>query len=300
MSDCALCGGSDSITHYQTKDYRIIKCNKCGLLFTDPQLTKEKLKKYYTEFADHRYLLKYKHQAIERGKKILEMVGRLKRGGDLLDVGCGYGFFLNLAREKGWRTYGLELSQGALKYARATYKLDLFEGDIAEVRLQPKKFDLITLQHVLEHVPMPILVLNKLAKALKDDGILVVVVPNASSLIAKLAGTRWVCFSEVTHHLFHYTAKTLSLLLGLGGFGTLTSMTCQWEGRDLMWGMKVFLKRFINAEENQGIIKGADQSNWQEEQQMIARGINMWSHLLSWLMAKLGLGEEIVVIARKA
>jgi len=276
-----------------------MKCNRCGLLYIDPQPTKEELKKYYTELADHRYLLKYKHQTIQRGKKILEMVGRLKRGGDLLDVGCGYGFFLNLAREKGWRTHGLELSPGALKYARETYKLDLLEGDIAEASLKPKQFDFITLQHVLEHISEPILILKKLAKALKDDGILVVVVPNASSLMARFARTRWVCLSEATHHLFHYTIKTLTLLLSLGGFETVSSLTYQWEGRDLMWGMKVFLKRLIKAEDDRDIIEKPNQSNWQEEQQVIARGKYMCARPLGWLVAKFGLGAEIITVAKK-
>lgn len=298
-TNCSLCGSCDAITYQHNDQHRIMKCKRCGLLYVDPQPTEDELREYYTRIADHQYLLKYKHQSLQRGDKILQLVGRFKADGNLLDVGCGYGFFLDLARKKGWNAYGLELATGAVQYAREVYNLNILQGDINEVPFRRGEFDLISLQHTLEHIPHPILTLRKLAAALKSDGILAVAVPNAASLMARLAGTRWVCFSQASHHLCHYTTRTLELLLNLSGFENIACFTYQGDGRDLVWGMKTFVQKLSTRESSLDSPQAADECRSQEDKQRATERSLTYLSPICWLVAKLGLGAEIISISKK-
>jgi len=262
--------------------------------------TKIELKKYYSRNSDHRYLLNYKQRAIQRGNKIIDMINKYKNCGDLLDVGCGYGFFLNFARENGWEVSGVELSEGALRYARENYNLNIFRGDIGEIELNCRQFDLISLQHILEHISNPVYILKKLSKTLKDDGILVVVVPNASSLVAKFARTNWVCFSKASKHVFHYNRQTLNTVLKKSGYQILGVKTIQWESREVLWSVKVFLKRLFNHTDGRNFPGNPGQCNAKEETKANCGETGSYSSFLSRILGVLGLGTEIITIAKKA
>lgn len=236
---------------------------------------------------------------IQRGNKILEMIKKYKNCGDLLDVGCGYGFFLNLAAENGWKVSGVELSDGALRYARENYNLNIFRGDVGEIELNYRQFDLISLQHILEHISDPVSILKKLSKTLKDDGILVVVVPNASSLVAKFARTNWVCFSKASNHVFHYNCKTLNTVLKKSGYKILGFKTIQWESREAMWSVKVFLKRLFNIKVCQRFLGNPCQCSAQEETKANCGDTGFYSCILSRVLGILGFGAEIITIAKK-
>ena len=277
----------------------ILRCNQCGLLYVDPPPSEEELEKYYTERIDPRYLLKYKDQTIRRGKRILRMVQEFKKGGDLLEIGCGYGFFLNLAKENGWKTYGVELSPDASEYARKTFNLDIFTGDISQADLKEKSFDFITLQHILEHLPQPLKTLNILNNALRDDGILVIVVPNTLSLMARWAKTNWLCLAEKTH-LFHYSKNTLKKLLEKSGFQTYIIDTFQWDTQRLLWAIKVLILGQKNLKRN---VELGGKENipccFEDKIGLFKKIICRMAYPFSWTAGKLGLGAEIIALAKK-
>lgn len=295
--NCILCGSKGKIFYQRTNNGDcILKCLQCGMLFVNPQPTQEQLEEFYRDF-DSGYQLKYKDQVIKRSKKIFDLVQKFRRNGRLLDVGCGYGFFLDIARKNGWQATGLELSPAAADFAKRNLGLQVFIGELAKINLEENYFDLISMQHVLEHLPDPVKILNILKTKLKDGGILLLIVPNASSLMARWAKINWLCLMEKSH-LFHYNQATLKKLLEISGFRILFSTSFQWSTQRLLWAFKVFIvghkksKEDVRLEEE---ISCYPQENNRLFKNLIIKIVSPFN----WIVEKLSLGEEIVVLARK-
>ena len=88
------------------------------------------------------------------------------RPGKLLDVGCGYGFFLRLAQEAGWEAIGVDPDPQAVAYARSTLRVEALQGDLRDLDFADHSFDLVTLWNVLDYVPdpIPLSIVSSLAK----------------------------------------------------------------------------------------------------------------------------------------
>lgn len=137
--------------------------------------------------------------------------------GKLLDVGCGLGFTLARYREWGWTPSGVEFSAAAGRYAREVLGLPVFQGELLDAKFPSESFDVVLFQHSLEHFPFPSLELREAHRILKGSGRLVVMVPNAGGVDARLFGRWWVNW-DVPRHLFHFTPRTASALLAKAGF----------------------------------------------------------------------------------
>lgn len=110
--------------------------------------------------------------------------------GRLLDVGCGSGAFLQVAQQLGWTCSGLELDPAAVKAARQQ-GLNVEVGSYERLEQYPKGFDCIVCSHVLEHVYAPLDLLEKLYRALKPGGTLLLSAPNAMSDASRFFGPHW-------------------------------------------------------------------------------------------------------------
>lgn len=138
------------------------------------------------------------------------------RPGTMLDIGSGKGHFLAAAREAGWDVTGIDLSAEAASYTRHRYGIDVTVGDIAELDLGDR-FDVVTLWHVLEHLPRPGEQLERCHSLLRSGGRLVVSVPNGASLQARLSRAHWLHL-DVPRHIFHFDGRSLAMLLAKHGF----------------------------------------------------------------------------------
>ena len=135
-------------------------------------------------------------------------------GENILEVGCSAGYFLLRAREKGWKTFGIDVDRNAVTYAKETYDLNVSCGVLSESGYQKDYFKAIVMIGVLEHIPDPVGFLRMARGFLKEDGLMLIAVPNASSLNAKvsrLSRHDWDMFCE-PGHLYHFDIKTLSLI----------------------------------------------------------------------------------------
>ena len=137
-------------------------------------------------------------------------------GGKILDVGCGAGYLLSLFKEMGWETYGVEVSPLAGKIAKEK-GINIYEGELYETGLIDKYFDVIVLNHSLEHMYNPTKLLLEVNKILKDDGILIIGVPNIKSMEARIFKKNWGSI-RAPQHLYHFSESTLNLLLDKCGF----------------------------------------------------------------------------------
>lgn len=146
-------------------------------------------------------------------------------GGRLLDVGCGNGGFLALARQAGWDVEGLDFDAGAVLAARSR-GLMVHEGGIDVLDGRDACFDVITLCHVIEHVPDPCAMLRRLHALLKPGGMLWLDTPNLDSLGACHFGANWRGL-EPPRHLVLFNASSLCEALHQAGFSAVRS---RWRG----------------------------------------------------------------------
>ena len=138
-------------------------------------------------------------------------------GRRLLDIGCGSGTFLKLAQEAGFQVKGLEASLEAGEAAGKILPGRVVVGDERELIRSGATFQLLTLFHVLEHLPRPLHYLRRIRRLLAGGGGLVIQVPNSHSIQAALLGSRWYGL-DCPRHIHNFTARALVELLGRAGF----------------------------------------------------------------------------------
>ena len=219
LDRCPLCHG-DHFRHFLTcrdhtvsgEQFDIVECEACGFRFTNPRPSDDEIGHYYEseDYTPHQdtsqdlidtlyrwvrlYTLRSKHRLIS--SLVANPPGRL------LDFGCGTGEFLNLCESKDWEAHGLEPDVEA--QAVATEKYELSVDDPGRIRDVPADhFDVITLWHVLEHVPSLSTTVEQLKRTLAPTGTLVVAVPNCASLDAAFYGKDWAAY-DVPRHLYHF------------------------------------------------------------------------------------------------
>jgi SAM-dependent methyltransferase len=131
-------------------------------------------------------------------------VARFQPGGKLLDVGCASGLFLDAARREGrWQVQGIEPNPRAVAFGRHRRGLDIRQGIFADVDFGGNSFDVITMWDVLEHLHHPTDALQKAARLLRKEGILVVRVPHLESFGARLFSRHWAGLDAPRHlHVF--------------------------------------------------------------------------------------------------
>jgi 2-polyprenyl-3-methyl-5-hydroxy-6-metoxy-1,4-benzoquinol methylase len=137
------------------------------------------------------------------------------QGGRMLDVGCGNGRYLSTMRKLGWQVQGVEFSEDGVRVCRKA-ELPVHHGDLASAGFPDASFDLITVRHVIEHIPEPHPFMAELSRILKPGGLLVIETPNGDALGRTWFGPNWFA-NDVPRHLILYAPANLALLAGRHG-----------------------------------------------------------------------------------
>jgi SAM-dependent methyltransferase len=214
---CPVCGNpGNEIPEYRRVD--LARCLGCGLIFHGGLATG--LKDEYANgeyeaahdiyFEDGRV---FTHIAAQR----IRWLSRWVSAGTLLELGPGGGFFLDVAREAGFDTVGVEPSPELAARAVSEFGLEVECGFLDEVELSREHFDLICLFHVFEHVDDPVGMLEQLAGLLGDDGLIAMEVPNISSAMARRRADQWAAVQPVELHVSQFTPHTLRQVVEWAG-----------------------------------------------------------------------------------
>jgi 2-polyprenyl-3-methyl-5-hydroxy-6-metoxy-1,4-benzoquinol methylase len=226
ISQCPVCSHHENDIFLQTQDhfltkenFSIVQCKQCNFLFTNPRPEISALPSYYEseDYISHSNEKKgllsliYKQAQKYSLARKFELLEKLPSKSKLLDYGCGTGAFLNYCKQKGLDTLGIEPNPGAREIAiRNQLKV---EDESFVHKLEPGSFDVITMWHVLEHVPLLKERFNTLTEALKPGGRLIVALPNADSWDAKYYHEYWAAY-DLPRHLYHFTPDTFRKLAG--------------------------------------------------------------------------------------
>jgi len=173
---CSICR-SDRIQKIDS-DFNFCRCDSCGYVFDSPRPSFAEISAFYSQAGKYDTWLDQEHARDMMWKRRLKMLARHTPKGRLLDVGTGYGQFLHHARPFFAEVTGTEVSESAVVLAKKKYGLSLLAGPVEALDLPPQSFDVITVFHVLEHVPDPDKLVNVCHALLRAQGILVIAVPN--------------------------------------------------------------------------------------------------------------------------
>jgi SAM-dependent methyltransferase len=229
---CALCGERRvrALFHVRPgraaqRRYHAVLCTGCGLLYRHPGIRPERLGDLYSRGGYRDFLTgHYAARRQDRYRLIMNAFAPLFAAGDgrrLLDFGSGAGLFLEVAHERGFAAYGVDLSPDSVEYARTRPGgANSFHGSPSEVpEIAAGGFDVVTLWSVLAHLPRPVEDLSMLRSLLTADGVLLVLTVNANSLSLKSKRAAWPGFTP--NHLMFYSPPTLCRLLARVGFGAV-------------------------------------------------------------------------------
>ncbi len=177
---CDLCGESAFVPIVSENGYPIVRCRACGFVYVNriPEIEDGKvLGEYYSGTAEEIEASRLPYASVF--EFLLDEIERRVPKGSLLDVGCGYGFLLEAARERGWDVFGTELSDVAIRYATEELGIDrVVCSDLSPDLFDGQKFDAINLTNVLEHVPSPTETLKACREMLAPGGVITIRVPN--------------------------------------------------------------------------------------------------------------------------
>ena len=232
---CLVCGAKEKEPLITIGEWQVMRCPACGMGSLDPRPSvadlaelydKQYCKERFCEGGGESSLSLEKRLSLESSR--LRFIKKFKATGKVLDVGCGFGYFLAACREKGYLVHGVDFSGYAVEHAQNRLKIPVTVGPLDSAQLEGRQFDVVTMWHSLEHTPDPSSALEKARGWLKTDGVLVVDVPNYLGTDAAKYGREWTGW-DPPYHLWHFTPETLVRILAKHGFEVQTMKTYHSE-----------------------------------------------------------------------
>jgi SAM-dependent methyltransferase len=217
--------------------FPVMRCLKCGLAYISPRYTNEQLYRIYSdeslftgstdpEGRQRSYL-----REIENKQRdfvdVSRWLERYVKGGELLEIGCGPGFFLDVLGPH-WHSCGIDLSPFAVEYARGEMGLEVIQGEFGPGLYESERFDAVLMLQVLDHLPDPRQALLEAGRLLKTGGVLMLTsLINGKSYCARVFSGGYRLLAP--NHLYYFSPSALRRLLAETGF-------CVEEMRFPYWG----------------------------------------------------------------
>ena len=239
---CPVCKSNDLVEIFSAKDYTVSgeyfsieKCKTCTLLFTQNVAQQNEIGRYYASenYISHsdtqvglvnKLYHSIRKKTLQNKKKLIEGETQ-KSTGNILDIGCGTGAFLNTMKTGGWKITGLEPDETARVKAKTLYDIEPQPSNNI-FNLPDNNYDAITMWHVLEHVHQLHEYIEKLKNMLTDKGKIFIAVPNYTSYDAQYYGQFWAAY-DVPRHLYHFSPDSMKRLVEQHGL-TIKKIKPMW------------------------------------------------------------------------
>jgi len=236
---CPLCNSDKStITFngkdflYSKKDFTVVSCSSCGVMYTNPRVKKNQIGNYY--FKGYSPYKPVKRNPLLRtmidlsgnifGNINIEIHKDIKSYNfkTVLEVGPGSGSLLQFLKKNNYQVAGVEIDNDCVERIKAQ-GIECYCGELSDYKrmLGTRKFELIILCHVLEHLYNPREIIEIIYSLLSDNGILYMILPDVGSIEAKLFGKYWIGW-DLPRHVVHYNRNTVRDLLTKSGFKVIS------------------------------------------------------------------------------
>jgi 2-polyprenyl-3-methyl-5-hydroxy-6-metoxy-1,4-benzoquinol methylase len=225
LENCPVCNSKHFLPFLDCIDYtvsretfKIVQCKECLFRFTNPRPEEDQLGRYYKseDYVSHSNtkegFINSTYQSVRKYTllKKLQLISKYFKTGNILDIGCGTGEFLNTCKNAKWNTIGIEPDDDARSMAIKNFGLDVRKESELK-NLKDQSFDVISMWHVLEHVPKLNERVEELRRLIKPNGLIIIAVPNCDSLDAKIYKEFWAAY-DLPRHLYHFTPKDIERL----------------------------------------------------------------------------------------
>lgn len=210
MLSCPLCSSNESTVFHTWPEFEVRTCSSCGFRFTNLDAWSYPYSgiDYYEINMSNNIAQNQSHPHISRR---ISDITKYVSGGRALDLGCGLGEVSVLLSARGFSAVGLDESANAINALRQRFpQVDWRCGLASELLPQLGQFDVITLYHVLEHIPHPVEALREVMKALRPGGIIVIEVPNMEGRTARRMGYKWHYYLQ--HHVNYFGPRHITKL----------------------------------------------------------------------------------------
>jgi 2-polyprenyl-3-methyl-5-hydroxy-6-metoxy-1,4-benzoquinol methylase len=201
------------------------KCQRCGFIFAEGDEIAE-LTSLYERLEDSAYEQSQDSRALQMAWLLDRALRRRPDTATMLDIGAGLGLLVAEGRRRGLHATGIEPSRSLVERAAKVTRTDLIQGVFPHAALQGRRFDLIFLIDVIEHVADPVALLRDCGAALRPQGLLVVVTPDVGSVAARLLGQRWWHFRLA--HVGYFDRRSLAEAVQISGLEIERIARAKW------------------------------------------------------------------------
>lgn len=201
--------------HRRASHCRIVRCDRCGLLYCSPRPTALELRELYAGLEDPAYAAERDGRTRTAMMHVRDLSTFVSHG-RLLELGSACGFLVEAARRAGFEAVGIEPSAWARTYAKDKMGLSLLEGTIEDYHFPDEHFDAVCMFDLLEHLPDPRGTMAEIARVLRTGGVISMSTPDGGSVAGRVLGRNWWGFKP--EHLFYFTRRSLGRLLSDTGF----------------------------------------------------------------------------------
>lgn len=238
---CLICGSTSAAERYAITRFRVMACRECEQVFLDPLPSFDEIRvlfeSLYTTGDGSVPELKHYYQycfddepsnpLVQQYEEWLGKIEAHKKPGRVLDIGCGTGLFLSVARRRGWEPHGIDESIEATDHARNHFGLEPWVGEFESFAGENERFDLITGWDVIEHSRDPVGLMRSARRCLASDGIVSLSTPNQRSMLDLVAGFLYRASGGrvirplekfyIEQHFLYFTPDTLRQCLERAG-----------------------------------------------------------------------------------
>lgn len=295
-STCPLCRTNALPAGMGPAALDLLRCQGCNIIFLRTHNAAE-----YVEQTQEEFFTEMDHGGWQRmldvmsARLVLRRIKKYKPSGRLLEIGIGTGEFIRAAQRAGYDCMGVEASKGLVSSFARKSSIPVFLGYLEEfARSTQDRFDVLVMNHVLEHIPDPLAALKQVRGLLKEDGIVHIAVPNVEAWEARLAG--WTCYEP--YHLFYFGPGTLSALAQQAGFNVLRVKTAE---RFSGW-TNALVRTFLQRNYQELRLSGARGTPSRKQQaakvglDLVRVGVGVVSLPLRFVQSLCKRGEELITI----
>jgi SAM-dependent methyltransferase len=227
---CNLCGSNSFSVLFDAgvaQINRIVRCDDCGLMYANPHQRPadvDLIRTYDAAWVLDHIMTTDKWRVEKESRQVRDyrdtrklLAENFPARGTLVEIGSGLGCLLNFFREDGWQTVGIEPNAGLCLFAQRQLHLAVLQGTLFDANLESASVDVVTMIHVIEHVPDPKSIFHEVYRVLKPGGWFVVETPRYDTLMFRALGRRERSLS-CDGHIYFFTTRTLAKMATCNGF----------------------------------------------------------------------------------